>query len=526
MRSSVGCALILALVGCDPESDTTLDEGVVGSPGRVPDASRLADNTGGGAPPACATGTWDDDGDSATPCAAWSDCGPGQHVTTPGNATQDRTCSACVSGTYNTEQNARLCTGWTTCSAGRYVSAAGSASSDQVCADCADGTYTSGIDRSACVARGECEPGSVQTTPGSATAPPSCESCSAGNYCAGGTAPVVTCAAGSWDHDAEAATDCVAKTDCLAGEYVVDEGAATSDRSCAACDNESYSSDDNLDSCSPRGECAPGYEQTAAGSSTAPTTCAACSIGSYCAGGDAPAVPCSGGAADDDDDPATECVADSSYGATVLADSPYIFWRMNETSGTTMLDSSGNGRDGSYSGGITFGAAGIAGAAVTFDGSSGAGNYLPVETVSGTFSVELWVKPTQDSHTVLFTTWGVSGGSQFDFQRYNGHPHGDIGTGSSWLTTAADSATPIPLDEWTHLVYVVTPSGWTIYQNNVVANSDVYSGTPLLFDTTTPLTVAAHGSSLFLGGTLDEVAIYTTALSPERVAAHYAAASL
>lgn len=38
---------------------------------------------------------------------------------------------------------------------------------------------------------------------------------------------------------------------------------------------------------------------------------------------------------------------------TVLADSPLAFWQMQEPSGTNAADSSGNGRDGTYTGGIT-----------------------------------------------------------------------------------------------------------------------------------------------------------------------------
>lgn len=213
------------------------------------------------------------------------------------------------------------------------------------------------------------------------------------------------------------------------------------------------------------------------------------------------------------------------YPAEVLADSPYIFWRMNETSGTTMSDSSGNGRDASYEGDVTLGASGVAGSGATFNGSNTRGLYMPTETVDGTFSVEMWIKPTLDAHASLFTTWGVSGGPNFDMQRHQGRPHGDIGTGSAWLTTGADSATPIEMNQWTHLVYVVTPSGYTIYQNGSNSASGSYSGTPLLFNTSTPLTVGAHGTAIHFGGTIDEVAVYTTELSGARVAAHYAAGS-
>ena len=39
-----------------------------------------------------------------------------------------------------------------------------------------------------------------------------------------------------------------------------------------------------------------------------------------------------------------------SYSAEVLADSPLGYWRLGETSGTTLSDSSGNTRHGAYYG--------------------------------------------------------------------------------------------------------------------------------------------------------------------------------
>jgi hypothetical protein len=176
-----------------------------------------------------------------------------------------------------------------------------------------------------------------------------------------------------------------------------------------------------------------------------------------------------------------------------------------------------------YTGGVTLGGTGAVGQAVTFDGSSGFAKYVPVDTLTGSFTVEMWVKPTLDNHTVLFTTWG-SGGQQFDMQRDGGRPHGDVGTGSTWLTTGADSPTPLNLNQWTHLVYAITSNGWTIYMNGAQSAAGSFSGTPLLFNPSTPVRLATHDEgSLFLGGMLDEVAIYPTALSAARVAAHYGA---
>src|SRR5947209_543413 len=42
-----------------------------------------------------------------------------------------------------------------------------------------------------------------------------------------------------------------------------------------------------------------------------------------------------------------------SYLSTILADSPFVYWRLGEATGSTAADASGNGRDGSYTGSLT-----------------------------------------------------------------------------------------------------------------------------------------------------------------------------
>lgn len=62
---------------------------------------------------------------------------------------------------------------------------------------------------------------------------------------------------------------------------------------------------------------------------------------------------------------------DLTYAETVLADSPALFWPMDETSGTVATDASGNGNHGTYSGATLNQASllpGDPGGSVSFDG--------------------------------------------------------------------------------------------------------------------------------------------------------------
>ena len=61
------------------------------------------------------------------------------------------------------------------------------------------------------------------------------------------------------------------------------------------------------------------------------------------------------------------------YASEVLADTPLAYYRLGEASGTTLVDSSGNARDGTYAGSPTLGAASLlvsdpSNTAVSFDG--------------------------------------------------------------------------------------------------------------------------------------------------------------
>ena len=65
----------------------------------------------------------------------------------------------------------------------------------------------------------------------------------------------------------------------------------------------------------------------------------------------------------------------ASYSSTVLADAPVAYWRLGESAGTAMVDSTANANSGTYQGGYTLGQPGaIAGdsdTAVTFGGQNG-----------------------------------------------------------------------------------------------------------------------------------------------------------
>jgi hypothetical protein len=105
------------------------------------------------------------------------------------------------------------------------------------CVACVAGTYDHDHNaETACVAvSASCQAGQFQSQAPSATQDRICTSCMAGEYCAGGSAARKTCSGGTWDHDQNAATSCTVYKDCKLDEYVASQGTKTEDRNCQSC---------------------------------------------------------------------------------------------------------------------------------------------------------------------------------------------------------------------------------------------------------------------------------------------------
>jgi RHS repeat-associated protein len=224
----------------------------------------------------------------------------------------------------------------------------------------------------------------------------------------------------------------------------------------------------------------------------------------------------------------------STYSSSVLATNGLAhYYRMADT-GTTMADSVATGKaNGTLSGSIVSNAA----TALVNDPdkslsianlSTGSGTASPA-AISGTFSVEAWfnLNSGYDVHKTL----GIMGSrapSSFGFDiklMPNNLLHADIGNGTSWLTTTADAKLPYAVSNWYQVVYVVTPTGYSIYVNGASVGAGAYASSPLLFDANHKLYVGWTGyPAEYWQGGLDELSIYTAALTPDQIAAHYAAA--
>ena len=129
-------------------------------------------------PVSCPVGTWDDDGDPATPCVSKTVCVAGQSLLSEGSTSSDRSCTPCSDGTFSTTMNAVTCQTWRTCAAGTYVSTAGTLTRDRACSPCPEEQFSSSINSESCTPWSTCSaPDVYQTEAPSATSDRECAAC-------------------------------------------------------------------------------------------------------------------------------------------------------------------------------------------------------------------------------------------------------------------------------------------------------------------------------------------------------------
>jgi len=279
--------------------------------------------------------------------------------------------------------------------------------------------------------------------------------------------------------------------------------------------------------------------------------------------------------------PAGGCPAPNgdAYSTAVLADHPIAYYRLDEAEGPTLCDSSASANDGTYNAtGITYGLPGplISGdTAIEANGETGVVGQSKLDSgIEGnhSFTLEAWFKNTEYDPTNGFNN------------PYNNHVLVDIGQPCSDMV-AAGSCNNVSIPDgsiaglalypnynqqlgfgpssgfgidaqgssvvwdpttvginlwdgkWHYLAVTVSydESGNTEDITGYVDGHDLGSPTRDIYDSNQLYNIAAAPIALGqwattgyfypLVGGLDEVAVYPTALSPERIEAHYAAAS-
>ena len=229
--------------------------------------------------------------------------------------------------------------------------------------------------------------------------------------------------------------------------------------------------------------------------------------------------------------PGAAPTVDRSYSATVLADAPAAYWRMGESAGTSMNDATRNGNNGSYAGGVALGQpgaiAGDKGTAVAFDGRNAAATVPGSRSLQvNAVSIEMWIKKTTETGYGMYVAKNVArggGAGSSWFQLLNNSFNGRLEfrvTGD--YDPVLVSSTSLALNTWYYVVATYDGTTARLYINGKLDASLAAVATPAQTDD--PLYIGRRADGFFNNAVLQEVAIYPTALSAERITAHWNAA--
>lgn len=217
------------------------------------------------------------------------------------------------------------------------------------------------------------------------------------------------------------------------------------------------------------------------------------------------------------------------YAPVVLADTPLGYWRLDETSGTSAADSSGNGRTGTYTGGFTLNQTGAlvdGNAALLLNGSSG---YVTMGDIAafeftGAFSVEAWVKFTSTSNFIVSKSLNTAAG-WFLGVTASGNVQFFAATAAIATVFNVQSGSAFNNGLYHHVVATwdgtTNANGVKLYIDGVL-NAQGTAGAGTIAQNAAPFLIGAWHTTpaSFFGGTVDEVAVYGAELSAARVAAH------
>jgi hypothetical protein len=222
---------------------------------------------------------------------------------------------------------------------------------------------------------------------------------------------------------------------------------------------------------------------------------------------------------------------------------PVGYWKLDELSGTTAVDSSESGYDGTYVSSPALGQTGLTktGNSVDFDGSTQNITTTNTLTISEGFTFEGWVKTSATTNQMnLFDSASTTAYGVTCFM--GGDPGGTSNAGTFAIGTHTASnylgvrttANSFNDDSVHHVVMTLNNSGsaitytdFEIYVDGIkqpTTTSVVSGGVPTFPFTTDVMNIANRGN---LGttprydGLLDQVAVYDYPLSPEQIYANY-----
>ncbi len=206
-------------------------------------------------------------------------------------------------------------------------------------------------------------------------------------------------------------------------------------------------------------------------------------------------------------------------------------WRLNETSGTVVKDSSGAGLDGNILGGVTLGSDGIENTSFTFNGTTGVlgipnGRQMILLNSQNNVTATAWIKTDFSStgnqdivvHNCQFVIRLNGTNKNASFYVCTTVPT------TGWRTQVSTPNKSINPNEWTFIAATYDGTTQSVYINGVLKASNTLASGPLNV-ANGEISIGAWNSpapSNLFNGSIDEVRVYAGALSAEAIGKLYA----
>lgn len=214
-------------------------------------------------------------------------------------------------------------------------------------------------------------------------------------------------------------------------------------------------------------------------------------------------------------------------GSEEKATSPVAYWALDEGTGTNAEDKTTNGKDLTLTGSPTWQTEDqcVAGKCLYFDGASNqyAANSNAYNLAGTSITASAWLRPhdkTSNTTQTLISSTSGSNGIEINWAQNANNSSCYIGTGS--FSKIDVSTTNVDTNKWHHFVCTWDGSTIRMYIDGVLAGSGAKSGT--IGSGTYTVTVgntAGGGTDWTFKGFVDDVKIYTSALSVDQVKTLY-----
>jgi hypothetical protein len=222
----------------------------------------------------------------------------------------------------------------------------------------------------------------------------------------------------------------------------------------------------------------------------------------------------------------------STYAATVEADKPLVYYRLNEKSGTTLADSSGNNHPATISGKVALGRSAIVRDDSTAASASFAEGYA-LESATWTqraITAECWIRPTAADRAsgavprILDNAWNEHDGKGFMLWLNAGHISFSTGR------TSVESPVTVQAGKIYHIAatFDATSPEIELYVNGSISAKGIYQTlpSPQTGDSENTFLGILYADSVYLHhfkGDVSDCAIYDHALTGAQIHNHYEA---